>query len=407
MPITRVTGAAVAADVAPDGAVWFLNLQSSGYDLRRIHPDSARIDASLPSIVLGDTLSSILPPRRRAITDRAAAAPPAAPSRTESGYGFGPTRFRYVPVASAGYGGSSAGLALVRSDPVGRLGVQFLGVGGCGGLPAGGSVTLTSRARRTVFGLSGWYSHEAPSRELPSAQEAGLDLVRGGGALRLDRRRVRASGELTGMLAALGEVQRPAAFEQAVRRAVIGAFGATAATGRRRRSIRPRARRTRRARCDRGRAIRASARQRCSSAPHAVIARCVTARLAYGTVGSGVGAAHERFVVGGFRSPLIDPVFDARRVDAPAYPIGSAAGLTFASYRVGIPIDPLEAFYSGATTDFFQSQRRSYGVELRQRFPVIAALGTPEANVVAGLARAQDEPVEGKWRFYLSLALRP
>ena len=32
-----------------------------------------------------------------------------------------------------------------------------------------------------------------------------------------------------------------------------------------------------------------------------------------------------RFVIGGFSSPLIDPMYDARRVDAPAYPVGSAA----------------------------------------------------------------------------------
>ena len=111
VPITRVTGAAVAADVAPDGAIWFLNLQSAGYDLRRIQPDSVRIDASLPSVVLGDTLSSILPPRRRPVTVRASVSPPAAPSRPAIGYGFGPTRFRYVPIATAGYGGSSAGMA--------------------------------------------------------------------------------------------------------------------------------------------------------------------------------------------------------------------------------------------------------------------------------------------------------
>ena len=133
----------------------------------------------------------------------------------------------------------------------------------------------------------------------------------------------------------------------------------------------------------------------------------VTARLAYGTVGQGDGAARERFVVGGFRSPLIDPTYDARRVEAPAYPVASAEASTFASYRFGLPIDPIEAFYSGATTDFFQTQLRSYGIELRERVPAIAALGTPEVSVVTGFARAQDAPVRGKWRYYVSLALRP
>ncbi|MDB4884097.1 MAG: hypothetical protein JWL95_2863, partial [Gemmatimonadetes bacterium] len=112
-------------------------------------------------------------------------------------------------------------------------------------------------------------------------------------------------------------------------------------------------------------------------------------------------------VVGGFRSPLVEPLFDARRVDAPAYPLGSASGSTFASYRVGVPFDPVELFYSGVSVDFFQAQLRSYGAELRQRIPAVAALGTPEVDVVTGIARARDEPVHGNWRYYVSLALRP
>jgi hypothetical protein len=132
-----------------------------------------------------------------------------------------------------------------------------------------------------------------------------------------------------------------------------------------------------------------------------------TTQLAYGTVGGGDGAGRERYVVGGFRSPHIDPLYDARRIEAPAYPAGSSEGATFASYRIGIPVDPVEAFYAGATTDFFQTQRRSYGIEVRRRIPAIAALGTPEANALAGFARAQDDPVRGDWRFYLSVAFRP
>jgi hypothetical protein len=402
--ITRVTGAAVAADVAPDGDVWFLDLQSSGFDLRRVHPDSVRIDSPLPTVVIGDTLSSVLPPRRRPTGDTTAAAAQ-APSRSETRYGLGPSRFRYVPIASAGFGGTTAGIAIVRSDPVGRLGVQLLGVAGSSALPVGGSVTITSRASRTVVGVSGWYSHEAPSRELPAALAAGLDIERGGGALRLDRRRARDAGELTGALAVLAEAQQPTAFAGSVRRAVIGAFGATlrqtdedvryviALDGMGELGATDDGRYTR----QRSSLLFGTARSDRS---------LFTTRLAYGTVGGG-GEARERYVVGGFRSPLIDPMYDARRIEAPAYPVGSAEGPTFASYRVGIPVDPIEAFYAGATTDFFQTQRRSYGVELRERVPQIAALGTPEASVLAGFARAQDDPVRGDWRFYLSVALRP
>jgi hypothetical protein len=132
-----------------------------------------------------------------------------------------------------------------------------------------------------------------------------------------------------------------------------------------------------------------------------------TARFAYGTIGMGDGKERESYVVGGFRSALVEPLFDARRVDAPAYPLGSATGANFASYRVGLPIEPIEIFYSGVTTDFFQTQLRAYGAEFRQRVPAVAALGTPEVDVVTGFARARDEPVRGNWRYYVSFALRP
>ena len=404
--LTRVTGAAVAPDVAPDGWVWFLNLQSTGFDLRRVHPDSVRIDSPLPSVVVGDTLSSVLPPRRRLSADGVDTGAAPLVGRVERSYDLGPSRVRYLPSASTGFGGSTTTLAIVRSDPVGRLGIQLLGAAGTAALPAGGSLTITSRARRTVVDVSGWYSHEAPSRELPAALEAGLDLRRAGGAIRLHRRRARDSGELTGSLALLGEHQRPSASTEVFRRAVIGTFGATL------RQVDDDVRYVMAldalgeyGATDAGR----YARQR--SALLFGTARAdrslVTARLAYGTVGQGDASARERYVVGGFRSPLLDPTYDARRVEAPAYPLASAEATTFATYRLGLPVDPIEAFYSGATTDFFQTQLRSYGIELRERVPAIAALGTPEVNLVTGFARALDAPVRGKWRYYVSLSLRP
>ena len=404
--LTRVTGAAVAPDVAPDGWVWFLDLQSTGFDLRRIHPDSVRIDAPLPSVVVGDTLSSVLPPSRRARTDGADS--PTAPTidSVERPYGNGPTRLRYVPSASTGFGGTTTTLAVVRSDPVGRLGIQLLGAAGTAALPAGGALNITSRARRTVIDVSGWYSHEAPSRELRAALVAGLDLSRAGGALRLQRRRARTAGELTGSLAILGEHQRPTGYAEVFRRAVIGTFGATL------RQVDEDVRYV--IALDALGEYGASEAGRYARQRSALLfgtARAdrslVTARLAYGTVGQGDATARERYVVGGFRSPLLDPMYDARRVEAPAYPVASAEATTFATYRFGIPIEPVEAYYSGATTDFFQTQLRSYGIEIRERVPAIPALGTPEVNLVTGFARAQDAPVRGKWRYYVSLALRP
>ena len=88
----------------------------------------------------------------------------------------------------------------------------------------------------------------------------------------------------------------------------------------------------------------------------------LTARFAYGTVGN--GAAPHGSATSSAASARRSSIRSMTRVVSKHRRIRSAArrGLTFASYRLGVPVDPVEAFYAGATTDFFQTQRRSYGV---------------------------------------------
>lgn len=404
--LTSVRGAAVAADVAPDGALWFLSLHAGGYDLRRLARDSAVVAPGIPaSVTLADSLARILPPHLLRLPFDSATRPARQVIGEEHDYGLGPSRVRYVPGASSGYGGTALQLALVRSDPVGRFAASLLGTAGSAALPAGLSLTLTSRVSRTVLTGTGWISHEAPSREHAPALEAGLDLRRAGGALRADRMLVRNGGDLSLSIAGLIENQHPSTFDPAVRGAGIlaarialrqrddemryaeslsatGEAGSTA-TGR---YLRQRA----------TLGIGTGAR----SDPLSTI------RLSFGTVG-GRGSEREAFVLGGFGNPLFDPLYDGRRVDAPAYPVGSLTGLNFASFRVAIPVDALEAFYSDVSPDVFGHHLRSYGAEYRQRVAGIAPLGTPDVDMLAGIARALDEPVRGIWRFYLTFAIRP
>ncbi|MDQ6634729.1 MAG: hypothetical protein M3Z10_08230 [Gemmatimonadota bacterium] len=404
--LTSVTGAAIAADVAPDGSVWFLALHGSGYDLRRLRTDSTQMAPVLPlALVLSDTLSPVLPPRRLRSAEDSSGRPLRGPTPDERGYGVGPSRFRLVPGTTSGFGGSSTQLALVRSDPVGRLGVSLLGSVGTPSLPEGGALTLTTRLTRTEWSVTGWLSHEAPSRELAAAMPAGLDLARRGGALRAERTYVGDGEEFIGTMALLAEDQLPTALEPTTRAAGIAGLRVT---------LRQRDDDTRYVeRLDlMGEAGRSFdgryARQR-SALNIGVGSRAralTTGELAFGSL-SGPGSDREQFVIGGFASPLIDPLYDARRVDAPAYPLASARGFSFASYRVAFPIPPIEVYYHGLTVDSFKNTLRSYGAEIRQLVPAVAALGTPEVNVLTGFARAVDEPVKGAWRFYITLGLRP
>ncbi len=226
--LTTVSGAAVAPDVAPDGSIWFLALHGKGYDLRRLRSDSVQAESTLPiATVLADSLSPVLPPPLARPADDSSRRPRLGPTPVESPYGNGPTRIRYLPASTTGFGGTTSQLAIVRSDPVGRLGIALLGSVGSASLPEGGALTITSRRFRTALTADGWLSHEAPSREFFAAAAFGLDLSRSGGALRADLTRWGDGSELTGTFALLTERQHPSGFESFQRSAVIGAFATT------------------------------------------------------------------------------------------------------------------------------------------------------------------------------------
>ena len=403
--LTSVTGAAVGADVAPDGAVWFLSLFARGYDLRRLSDSVPVVPAPSLRAALLDSASPTLPPPLARRLDDSSRRPPLAPIGQDHAYGLGPSRLRYFPGASSGIGGTTVELGLLRSDPVGRFGMLLLGAAGAPALPQGGALTITSNASRTALSASGWVSHEAPSRVFAPALAEGLDLSRIGGALRVDRLHVGDGWDVGGALAALAESRSVTLLGQSTRRAAL----ALVSGGARQRSDASRFE-ERIALIGEAGGVDSAAYLRHRGmfvfATGSGTQPLATFRLSFGNV-SGRGASLERFVLGGLPSPLMDSLFDVRRVSLPAYPIASLSGTSFTAYRVGIPVSALELFYSGGTTDLFRHQLRAYGGEFRQSVPSVAALGTPDVDLATGVARAVDTPMKGDWQFYLTVRLRP
>jgi hypothetical protein len=408
--LTAVTGAAVAADVAPDGTLWFLSLQAHGYDLRRLHPDSASTaraaNASAPlHLALVDSLSPVLPPRTMPAPTDSSRRPALASISEERSYGIGPSRFRYVPGLTSGFGGTAFQIALVRSDPVGRLGASLIASGGSKALPLGVALEISSRNSRTGIVANGWAQRDRPSHQFAAALDEGLDLGRMGGAIRVERTSVSDGGELVGHLAFLGEHQQPTNFINTNRGAAIGTF------------LVVRRQRDEDTRYQEQLAFHGEAGQtegggyfRQRTAVFFGVGSgtrpLTTLRFTYGTVGGG-GTDRERFVIGGLPSPLIDPMYDARRVDAPAYPVGSASSTTYSTFRAAIPVAPIELFFAGASPDLYKTSLRSYGIEYRQNVPAIPALGTPRIDLLTGFARAADAPVAGEWRYYITVGVHP
>ena len=409
--LTAVTGAAVGGEPAPDGSIWFLSLAANGYDLRRVKPDSASINrarnatASL-RLALVDSMSAVLPRTRLAGANDESRRPMIGHVSEDVPYEDGPPRLRYVPGASIGIGGSALQLGIFRSDPVGSLGFSLLGASGIAGLPSGLSLEVRDRSTRWNRIANAWASHEAPSRQYAAAYDEALDLSRAGGAVRLDRMSFTDGGESRLMLGALGEWQHASGFESNIRVAGIAGFSFT----RRQRDEDSRYAESLSTLAEFGEtAGGAYYRQRSTivfgtggnTSPLNI------ASVSYGSLAGDEGAARQRFVMGGFTGPLLDPALDMRRVDAPAYPVASAASRSFISYRVATPFPPMQVFYSGTSPDMFKTALRSYGAEIREHVAAVPALGTPEVDALAGFARAVDEPVKGEWRYYVTVSLHP
>jgi hypothetical protein len=134
----------------------------------------------------------------------------------------------------------------------------------------------------------------------------------------------------------------------------------------------------------------------------------LTARVTHGSVSRDADPI-EAFVVGGVRSPLVDPALLSQRVALPAAPVGVVGGRELYAYRVdamlGFPLEPYYAAYG--SRGGFRDPFRVLGAERTVDSPAAPFIRLPALRVQLGVAYTFDAPFAYKTRGYLSASFRP
>lgn len=402
-PLTRMVGAALAPAINPaDRSVYFLALHPGGYNLQRVHPDSAAVQR-------GTTLDAALFP--------AVPRPPAAPADTfahaplpaPGPYGVGPRRWRVLPFGSGGPFGWSVGAAALNADPVGRLSWMAQATYGRDGAWVGGALNADYRRWPVTIAADLFRAYQDPARQgggLPAAEPHGdqFEAAYTGATSFAEYRRgllnrhwAARAGASTGTLqSAILDAPRHLAFAE----------WDGAATWRRGR-----------------RAVSASAglHGAVGSTDHAVWTRGVASTLlgirlgALNLRAAGTFAATgrdaplwEQILVGGATPPLFRSAILSQRLAMPALPLGVVAGSTVATARVSATLRGLEPylFAAGSGSDLSDWYRVA-GAETSLRVASSPFLNLPAADLVLGAAYPLDAPFRHDFRVYGSLVYRP
>ncbi|MFN2420989.1 MAG: hypothetical protein ABR527_06365 [Gemmatimonadota bacterium] len=396
-PLTRTTGASLAPvpDPAGDG-IFFLSLTTHGYDLRRIHSDSAD-----PGPLLG--LHPDLAPVAPIPTVRAPEFSP-APVASER-YGLGPRRHLALPLGHWAPEGWSAGAIVHGSDPVGRLGWSMSAMAGEESAWRGASAEAVWRGFRPELHAAAFAARHMPSEQSSdgSTRPVGLELELMGAALGIDLRHdfvsygwaLRAGGsaarlerpEIDAASRILGYAElEPALLHTRGKWRISGRMRFHVAAG--------------------------------STADDGWARWLATARLAARRGGSELGVelirgrtdagsgGFERFAFGGVRTPLVPPEVLSQRLEEPAVPVGYAVGTWAEAIRLELVSGDITNYYRWLRGDG-SKWKRVAGIEVGLDAPPIPFLRLPAMHAVIGLGRSLDEPFEDETRFYLAFRYRP
>jgi len=410
-PLTRVLGATGAPSVHGDeGWVYFLDLHSRGWDLRRIHGDS---------VVAGEVVH--LPPGVRSI-------PAEGPAMTADGferrpvppareYGWGPQRALVLPVGGIDALGGSYGAALYLSDPVGRASTVLQGM--VGDAEGWSGISLGTRLRRIpgVAVEAGGFRARQRRTGAPEGPTVGaVDLT--GGVLAVareidldDRRlgfraggsagRARVARAVAGDIDGTERVNRYLGFAGVEGRADLAAGGVRLVPELRTHlaSGRTGTESWTRLRLDGGIVV--------GGGPAGI--GTPTGLALEATYGRLDGTAQfEAFRVGGRPDGLVDPAVMSQHIALPGLPPALLRGRRILTARAAFRTGGIEPFIRIVDMEpLGRGRHRIIGLEERTRLDATPLPGLPGLDLHLGVSHSLDDPFGEKTRGWLSVGLRP
>ncbi|HEX6909440.1 MAG TPA: hypothetical protein VF142_03545 [Longimicrobium sp.] len=396
--LTSVVGAASAPEVDPaTGGVYYLSLHAGGWDVYRIHPDSAPtpIPVALPAALAPVVRQT---PPMAADTLPREALPPSRP------YGMGPRWTRLFPMGAVGMDGGAGGVIVHNADPVGRLALAVRGAWGDAGLERGAAAEAAWRGwRPSVTGEAFWIAQD-PAR-LPGYDTPGLDARYGGAVLSTGNAWSEARNAQEWRLGA--SAGRLSLVDGDAGARTLGFARYAVSDGRRMGSgyangaltLAGAAGRTHGEDWARG---TLTAAFNAGTGSLGVRAEATLGRVSGGAPG------WERFALGGMRPLLANEMVMSQRVPMPALRFGALEGEDLLTYRVSTSLGALTPYFWGGTTDpAWEGWLRVAGVELAASFPGFRAAATPGARLLAGVAYGLDGAYENDLTAYFGIDFTP
>ncbi len=404
--LTRVVSGVASPDVSNDGKIWYLSLHSKGYDVRRLTITAAVASGADRVTPLDQRFfPAAARPVVRADTFRV------GPINGPHEYGTGPRGWRVLPGVSFGPDGDMASLMIANMDPVGRLNVIAQGGYGNRGSWHGGSLAAALRGSPIEVETTGWYSENAPSKQV-SGSFASLDIdsryIGGdvtaryardhgtwGYALRLGGSLGEVNGnQLDGAGRVFGHADLRARFQWSIFgfgfSPAIYAQGARGSTG-----------------GDSWDRTLVSGALTLGNARRGLRAEAMMGHVTSAGAGD-FGRAFEQFAVGGSAPPFFDNAVLSQRVAIPSVPVGYTAGRNLEMYRVSIPLFGVRPFATWvAAGDEIHRYKRLFGADKTVDIGAIGFARVPATTLRGGIGYSIDEPYKEKMRAYLSVVYRP